>query len=1081
MGDTITVKVKTAEGKTPLTLPRGATVGDLRGHLDPALRGGRLVFSGRVLGDDAATLEDAGVMQNCVIMCAGERERGAVVPTPPAEAAPPSKRHKPAPEAEVCPAVAPPREASMPAAAEGDVPTDEAEELALALRMSAEGGEAEADLDAELAAAVALSKEGGAAEGGEADEDDELAEAIRLSKLDNEKEPPAPAAQEAEPEREEVDFERFDSSAVVVEDGTIEELEKYYTEDERFVDPQFPPHPKSIYMDPKDAERWTCNICGRANPLPPIERPPATQEEAQQRQATLDALKCNAPGCAGKPTHVQLVNIVNRPTHWLRPGVRCHGCEMIFSCVPGVQDVLSFTSRQCTHYLRDDITNNTTGMMWRVIREEPRPEDVYQGALGNCWFGGALACVAAKPHLASRLLVTKDFSKIGAYIVQLHHSGSWRNILLDDTFPCSTPFEGRIEPNGNIYFSQGGLMCFAKAARQGLWVPLVEKAAAKLFGSYGSLSGGTLGEALQLLTGYACDTMPLRVDPQVAERRQKRRDQLMQLRMQLLLQGKNPDAEGVPNPDDEEAEARDEEDPDVMWLRLVSAVEAGYILGTACSAEATGFSKAHFNETLGLQTPHAYSVLRLTEIEHGGKTHRLLQFRNPWGERAPRTWKGAWGKAWEGWTRELKVKLGVTNAAGVAMYDPMSTFWIDFDDVRKYFPTIDVCRVHPEGWHRAAATGWLPSEVGPGNAFELTVARRTAMDVILWQEKHVTRESAVNALSANHDIGFFVLRRKVLTDGEADPAAGWRCVEASKRSLADQVSVEITVEGGYVYRIVALSIGLMQAARMGKRLRKATLAVYSKEKVGVAAIDQNWRELSACLAHGVCETGKERPIPGLPPGAQGMKYYTTTDRFGTLVAVENAAKDTNAVFQVDGDATGCLSTRVDNVFSTIAAVPARSRMLSLGLHIHGSGGYRVDVSVLPPGSEGFADPAYDLHQPVPYLPTTQYPPPDLQLAAALEEEEAAEQDRLVKEAIALSISPQGGGGGDDDLAAALAASLAPEAPPPELDEAEALRLAVEMSRGGGDGGGAQDEELDEDEALRLALEMSKHDPENEGT
>ena len=44
--------------------------------------------------------------------------------------------------------------------------------------------------------------------------------------------------------------------------------------------------------------------------------------------------------------------------------------------------------------------------------------------------------------------------------------------------------------------------CLWQASRRSLWGPLVEKAAAKLWGSYEALSGGNFAEAFNMLTGF---------------------------------------------------------------------------------------------------------------------------------------------------------------------------------------------------------------------------------------------------------------------------------------------------------------------------------------------------------------------------------------------------------------------------------------------------------------------------------------------------------------------------------------------------------------------------------------------------
>merc|ERR1719331_1272217 len=193
-------------------------------------------------------------------------------------------------------------------------------------------------------------------------------------------------------------------------------------------------------------------------------------------------------------------------------------------------------------------------------------------------------------------------------------------------------------------------------------------------------------EAFQLFTGCSTEHARLYIPTAERERKATMRQALAEERTQRLLRGESVE-------DDEDFEI-DEDDPDMLWIKLLSAQEAGYLMGCACTAEGVE-TEREVMLARGLQSPHGYSVMDVREVTVNGKRERLLQIRNPWGERAERTWNGDWGKNSALWTFELKRQLGVVNASGINMHDEMSVFWMNFEDARKNFVYLDICRVHP--------------------------------------------------------------------------------------------------------------------------------------------------------------------------------------------------------------------------------------------------------------------------------------------------------------------------------------------------------------------------------------------------
>ena len=101
------------------------------------------------------------------------------------------------------------------------------------------------------------------------------------------------------------------------------------------------------------------------------------------------------------------------------------------------------------------------------------------------------------------LLPTREVNPAGAYQVRLCHDGEWKTVLVDDLLPC-------VQPSGGPLVGMPGVPAFAYAARRQLWVSLIEKGMAKLYGCYEALEGGTTDEALATLTGFPCERIELR-------------------------------------------------------------------------------------------------------------------------------------------------------------------------------------------------------------------------------------------------------------------------------------------------------------------------------------------------------------------------------------------------------------------------------------------------------------------------------------------------------------------------------------------------------------------------------------------
>jgi hypothetical protein len=115
-----------------------------------------------------------------------------------------------------------------------------------------------------------------------------------------------------------------------------------------------------------------------------------------------------------------------------------------------------------------------------------RADDIFQGAIGNCWFMHGASAVAQKPSRLERVFLNDSLSSNGIYGFQFYILGVPTTVTIDDSLPLGSD----------------GRAVFAKVSDDGaLWGPLLEKAFAKLHGTYESIIAGDPMHSIEVLSG----------------------------------------------------------------------------------------------------------------------------------------------------------------------------------------------------------------------------------------------------------------------------------------------------------------------------------------------------------------------------------------------------------------------------------------------------------------------------------------------------------------------------------------------------------------------------------------------------
>uniref|UniRef100_A0A8B9Q2Q1 Calpain 6 n=1 Tax=Apteryx owenii TaxID=8824 RepID=A0A8B9Q2Q1_APTOW len=271
--------------------------------------------------------------------------------------------------------------------------------------------------------------------------------------------------------------------------------------------------------------------------------------------------------------------------------------------------------------------------------------DLHQGTLGNCWFVAACSCLALQETLWQKVI--PDFKEqewdpkktekyAGIFRFRFWCFGEWTEVVVDDLLPT---MDGKL-----IY-------CHSNVKNE-FWSALLEKAYAKLAGSYEALDGGSAADAIVDFTGAVAESIDLI---------QGRYKEIISEQMKLF------------------------ED-------LLKVHERGGLI--SCSITASSGSANEMETKMGLIIGHAYSVTAIQKLRLGErlilsfKAEKLfmIRLRNPWGKRE---WNGAWSDNSEEWKKvsnSERKRLGLT-------VENDGEFWMTFEDWCKNFTDVDICRI----------------------------------------------------------------------------------------------------------------------------------------------------------------------------------------------------------------------------------------------------------------------------------------------------------------------------------------------------------------------------------------------------
>ncbi|NXJ04971.1 CAN13 protein, partial [Odontophorus gujanensis] len=217
--------------------------------------------------------------------------------------------------------------------------------------------------------------------------------------------------------------------------------------------------------------------------------------------------------------------------------------------------------------------------------------DIIQGEIGDCWMLAALGSLTMQKRFLENVLpkdqgFQSDYA--GIFHFRFWQFGDWVDVVIDDRLP----------------FLNGNYLSVHPRTSNEFWPSLLEKAYAKLQGSYQNLHGGYISDALVDFTGG--------------------------VQVQFSLKDPPPDLKDI----------------------LKAASRSHSLIGCSTSGWMT-------NSVLrnGIVQGHAYTVTGAVKIRFKNYWEHIIRVWNPWGHGE---WKGPWSDGSSEWDHvepEIKEEL----------------------------------------------------------------------------------------------------------------------------------------------------------------------------------------------------------------------------------------------------------------------------------------------------------------------------------------------------------------------------------------------------------------------------------------